>query len=84
MLKLILCVYTQSIFLGRKIETMSKDSIRAISLIQSETPNFRAINRFAIKGRDEITKELGCALIIINLRELRKNRKDTKKTSILK
>jgi hypothetical protein len=71
-------------FLGRKIETMSKDSIRAISLIQSETPNFRAINRFAIKGKDEITKELGCALIIINLRELRNNRKDTKKTSILK
>ena len=44
MLKLILCGYTQSIFSGRKIEAMSKDSIRAMWLTQSQTPNFRTIN----------------------------------------
>lgn len=35
MLKLLLCGYTQSIFSGRKIEAMSKDSIRAMWLTQS-------------------------------------------------
>lgn len=48
MLKLILCGYTQSIFSGRKIEAMSKDSIRAMWLTQSQTPNFRTINRFRV------------------------------------
>ena len=48
MLKLLLCGYTQSIFSGRKIEAMSKDSIRAIWLTQSQFPNFRTINRFRV------------------------------------
>ncbi|WP_071875818.1 transposase [Enterococcus aquimarinus] len=48
MLKLLLCGYTQSIFLGRKIEAMSKDSIRAMWLTQSQFPNFRTINRFRV------------------------------------
>ena len=37
MLKLLLCGYTQSIFSGRKIEAMSKDSIRAMWLTQSQS-----------------------------------------------
>lgn len=48
MLKLILCGYTQSIFSGRKIEEMAKDSIRARWLTQSQMPNFRTINRFRV------------------------------------
>lgn len=48
MLKLILCGYTQSIFSGRKIEAMAKDSIHARWLTQSQMPNFRTINRFRI------------------------------------
>lgn len=48
MLKLLLCGYTQSIFSGRKIEAMSKDSIRAMWLTQSQFPNFRTINRFRV------------------------------------
>ncbi|WP_245249899.1 IS1182 family transposase, partial [Vagococcus allomyrinae] len=48
MLKLILCGYTQSIFSGRKIESLSKDSIRARWLTQSHYPNFRTINRFRV------------------------------------
>ena len=48
MLKLILCGYTQSIFSGRKIEAMAKDSIRTRWLTQSQMPNFRTINRFRV------------------------------------
>ena len=48
LLKLILCGYTQSIFSGRKIEAMSKDSIRAMWLTQNQFPNFRTINRFRV------------------------------------
>lgn len=48
MMKLILCGYTQSIFSGRKIEAMSKDSIRAMWLTQNQFPNFRTINRFRV------------------------------------
>lgn len=48
MLKLILCGYTQSIFSGRKIEGLAKDSIRARWLTQSQYPNFRTINRFRV------------------------------------
>lgn len=51
MLKLILCGYTQSIFSGRKIEAMAKDSIRARWLTQSQMPNFRTINRFRVNPR---------------------------------
>lgn len=40
--------YTQSIFSGRKIEGLAKDSIRARWLTQSQYPNFRTINRFRI------------------------------------
>ena len=48
MLKLILCGYTQSIFSGRRIEALAKDSIRARWLTQSQQPNFRTINRFRV------------------------------------
>ncbi|RSU14835.1 transposase, partial [Vagococcus carniphilus] len=48
MLKLILCGYTQSNFSGRKIEAMTKDSIRTRWLTQSQFPNFRTINRFRV------------------------------------
>ena len=48
MLKLILCGYTQSIFSGRKIEAMAKDSIRTRWLTQSQMPNFRTINLFRV------------------------------------
>ena len=48
MVKLILCGYTQSIFSGRKIEALAKDSIRTRWLTQSQFPNFRTINRFRV------------------------------------
>lgn len=46
MLKIILCGYTQSAFSGRKIEALSKDSIRMMWLAQGYEPSYRTINRF--------------------------------------
>lgn len=46
MVKIILCAYTQSVFSGRKIEAMVKDSIRIMWLAQGYEPSYRTINRF--------------------------------------
>ena len=48
MLKIILCGYTQSAFSGRKIEDLTKDSIRMMWLAQSYEPSYRTINRFRV------------------------------------
>ncbi|MGX6979168.1 IS1182 family transposase [Vagococcus elongatus] len=57
MLKLILCGYTQSIFSGRRIEALAKDSIRARWLTQSQQPNFRTINRFRVHSHMQVLLE---------------------------
>lgn len=49
MLKIILCAYTQSVFSGRKIEALLKDSIRMMWLAQGYEPSYRTINRFRIQ-----------------------------------
>ena len=49
MLKIILCAYTQSVFSGRKIEALLKDSIRMMWLAQGYEPTYRTINRFRVK-----------------------------------
>ena len=49
MLKIILCAYTQSVFSGRKIESLLKDSIRMMWLAQGYEPTYRTINRFRVK-----------------------------------
>ncbi len=46
MMKIILCAYTQSVFSGRKIEALLKDSIRMMWLAQGYAPSYRTINRF--------------------------------------
>ena len=48
MLKIILCGYTQSVFSGRRIEDLTKDSIRVKWLAQGYEPSYRTINRFRI------------------------------------
>ncbi|MGX7162954.1 IS1182 family transposase, partial [Enterococcus songbeiensis] len=48
MMKMILCAYTQSVFSGRKIEVLTKDSIRMMWLTQSYQPSYRTINRFRV------------------------------------
>src|SRR5690625_5809636 len=48
MLKIILCAYTQSVFSGRKIEALLKDSIRMMWLAQGYEPSYRTINRFRV------------------------------------
>ena len=48
MLKIILCGYTQSAFSGRKIEDLSKDSMRMMWLAQGYEPSYRTINRFRV------------------------------------
>ena len=40
-----------------------------------------AFNRFSVRGKDKISQELGFALMALNLRKLRKNRKDISKRS---
>lgn len=55
MLKIILCGYTQSTFSGRKIEDLTKDSIRMMWLAQGYEPSYRTINRFRV---DPDMKEL--------------------------
>src|SRR5699024_12448713 len=41
MMKVILCAYTQSVFSGRKIESLLKDSIRMMWLAQGYEPTYR-------------------------------------------
>ncbi len=48
MLKIILCGYTQSVFSGRKIEALLKDSVRMMWLAQGYEPSYRTINRFRV------------------------------------
>ncbi|WP_100011205.1 IS1182 family transposase [Lentibacillus sediminis] len=55
MMKVILCAYTQSVFSGRKIEAMVKDSVRMMWLAQGYEPSYRTINRFRVHPE---TKEL--------------------------
>ncbi len=55
MMKVILCAYTQSVFSGRKIEALLKDSIRMMWLAQGYEPSYRTINRFRVH---EEVKEL--------------------------
>lgn len=45
---MILCAYAQSVFSGRKIEALTKDSIRMMRLTQSYQPSYRTINRFRV------------------------------------
>ncbi|GAE47000.1 mobile element protein [Mesobacillus boroniphilus JCM 21738] len=47
-LKVILCGYTQSAFSGRKIEDLTKDSLRMMWLTQGYEPSYRTINRFRV------------------------------------
>ncbi|WP_138090578.1 IS1182 family transposase [Halalkalibacterium halodurans] len=55
MMKVILCAYTQSVFSGRKMEALLKDSIRMMWLAQGYEPSYRTINRFRVH---EDVKEL--------------------------
>ncbi|WP_342468824.1 IS1182 family transposase [Ureibacillus sp. FSL K6-3587] len=48
MLKIILCAYSQSVFSGRKMEALLKDSIRMMWLAQGYEPSYRTINRFRV------------------------------------
>ncbi|WP_342468462.1 IS1182 family transposase [Ureibacillus sp. FSL K6-3587] len=48
MLKMILCAYSQSVFSGRKMEALLKDSIRMMWLAQGYEPSYRTINRFRV------------------------------------
>ena len=48
MMKIILCAYTQSVFSGRKIEGLLKDSVRMMWLAQGYEPSYRTINRFRV------------------------------------
>lgn len=48
MIKIILCAYTQSVFSGRKIEALLKDSVRMMWLAQDYQPTYRTINRFRV------------------------------------
>ncbi|WP_112181966.1 IS1182 family transposase [Paraliobacillus zengyii] len=48
MMKVILCAYTQSVFSGRKIESLLKDSVRMMWLAQGYEPSYRTINRFRV------------------------------------
>jgi len=71
MMKIIFCAYTQSVFSGRKIEALVKDSVRMMWLAQGYEPSYRSINRFR---SNSYTKELlrqcfvqfRCALIEAN------------------
>ncbi|WP_240455800.1 IS1182 family transposase [Virgibacillus sp. Bac332] len=48
MMKIILCAYTQTVFSGRKIEGLLKDSVRMMWLAQGYEPSYRTINRFRV------------------------------------
>ncbi|UFU00692.1 IS1182 family transposase [Radiobacillus kanasensis] len=48
MMKVVLCAYTQSVFSGRKIEGLLKDSVRMMWLAQGYEPSYRTINRFRV------------------------------------
>lgn len=48
MMKIILCVYTQSVFSGRKIEGLLQDSLRMMWLAQGNEPSYSTINRLRV------------------------------------
>src|SRR5699024_3902892 len=48
MLKIKLCAYSKSVFSGRKIEALLKDSILMMWLAQGYIPSYRTINRFRV------------------------------------
>ncbi|HEC2172029.1 TPA: transposase [Staphylococcus delphini] len=48
MLKIILYSYANSVFSGRRIEHLLKDSRRMMWLTQGQTPTYRTINRFRV------------------------------------
>lgn len=48
MMKIILCAYTQSVFSGRGIAALLKDSLRMMWLSQGHRPSYRTINRFRV------------------------------------
>ncbi|PUZ14332.1 hypothetical protein BUX99_10780, partial [Staphylococcus chromogenes] len=48
MLKILLYSYSQSVFSGRKIAFLLKDSCRLMWLAQGQTPSYRTINRFRV------------------------------------
>ncbi|WP_158696571.1 transposase [Staphylococcus agnetis] len=48
MLKILLYSYSQSVFSGRKIEFLLRDSCRLMWLAQGQTPSYRTINRFRV------------------------------------
>ncbi|PNZ82946.1 IS1182 family transposase [Staphylococcus microti] len=48
MLKIILYSYAHSVFSGRRIEFLLKDSCRMMWLAQGQTPSYRTINRFRV------------------------------------
>src|SRR5699024_6444920 len=43
--KIISCAYPQTVFSGRKVEALLKDSIRMMRLAQGHDPSYRTINR---------------------------------------
>ncbi|KAB2176162.1 IS1182-like element ISSep1 family transposase, partial [Staphylococcus epidermidis] len=51
MLKVVLYVYTQSVFSGRKIEKLLNDSIRMMWLSQNQKPSYKTINRFRVNPK---------------------------------
>lgn len=55
MIKLTLCAYAQGVRSGRKIEALTKDSIRMRWLVRDNFPSYRTINRFRV---DENTAKL--------------------------
>ena len=50
-LKVVLYAYTQSVFLGRKIEKLLNDSIRMMWLSQNQKPSYKTINRFRVNPK---------------------------------
>ena len=84
MLKLILHGYKQSTFSGRKMEDLTKDSIRMMWLAQGYEPSYRTINRFRVhpdmkellrqcfvqfRGKSWVENEIGLAFMTTNLRK---------------
>ena len=50
-LKVVLYAYTQSVFLGRKIEKLLNDSIRMMWLSQNQKPSYKTINRYRVNPK---------------------------------
>ena len=46
-----ICLHTQSVFSGRKIEKLLNDSIRMMWLSQNQKPSYKTINRFRVNPK---------------------------------